>query len=129
MDGTVVAAAYEDDSPTDESLRIAIAADRPPTRTVHDVIWHGQVGELRATLDATAERAAVRHPGRPPGCSALRIRHPESRTQIMRGLVGHLTVHGYRIHAQCRSAGSAAPRRRSNARSRSEFFAQTGLPH
>ncbi|MFE9643444.1 hypothetical protein ACFYO0_04685 [Streptomyces sp. NPDC006365] len=29
---------------------------------------------------------------------------PESRTQIMRGLVGHLAVHGYRIHVQC-SAG------------------------
>ncbi|MFE9643445.1 hypothetical protein ACFYO0_04690 [Streptomyces sp. NPDC006365] len=69
MDVTVGAAAREDDSPTDESLRIAMAVDRPPIRTVLEVISPGQVGELRANLDATAERAAVHHPGRPPGRS------------------------------------------------------------
>ncbi|NGO06499.1 LLM class F420-dependent oxidoreductase [Streptomyces sp. HC44] len=86
--GTLTVAAFGDRA-------IAVAAEHAD-RMVLDVVSPEQVGELHAKLDTAAKRAGRTSPPRLAAWLPAAVDPtPESRTQILRSLVGYLTVRGY----------------------------------
>ncbi|WP_461062476.1 LLM class F420-dependent oxidoreductase [Streptomyces pseudoechinosporeus] len=96
---------------------IAVAAEHAD-RMVLDVVSPGQVGELRAKLDAAAKRAGRTPPRLAAWPPAAVDPTPESRTQIMRSLVGYLTVRGYSDMFTAAGFGEAVELARTGADSR-----------
>lgn len=74
---------------------IAVAAGHAD-RMLLDLVSPQQVGELRAKLDAAAAEVGRTPPALAAWLPAAVDPEPESYTQIMRTIVGYLTVRGYR---------------------------------
>jgi probable F420-dependent oxidoreductase len=107
--GPVTVAAFGDRA-------IAVAAEYAD-RMLLDVVSPEQVRVLRGKLDAAAERAGRAAPRLAAWLPAAVEPEPESLTQILRSIVGYLTVPGYSDMLAAAGFGEAVELARSGARS------------